>query len=1649
MFTSRLQMVSTLALFLLIVAPFSYSESEPNDTIANANVMQVNSSETGSLTAAPPHDVYDFYKFTLPSDGMVQIGVKPTTEMNVSIELLDTDAFTSVMSANATGKGGSEGLLHRNLRAGTFFLVVRLEEGTGDYTAMVNFAPAAEVDPEPNDQVSQAAPLQVNGQAEGHLGYYSNQFVDRDDFYRIDLPDDGNLEITSFPDGDLDLALGLYDLPDGSIGLTWVDSKRKGGSETLKYEGLAAGTYHLLVHRNDGFGSYSLTSQFEQTTAAKDAEPNDFFAQAKEIVLETGADDDGTPIATAEVSGRLGFFGNQLQDDRDWYKFQVPFFGDLSFSFEKPDGSSVNPGFDVYDTNGRFIDGTDNDGFTIQDRIPGTYYVSFYRDGGFGAYDFTCKVEQDEAPEPLTEPVSDLAPNGTVSNVFLDENTRSKNFKVTLPQDGQLIVKSRYTSDIEARTALFDANKYNRYGYVDHWRTNDEKVLTFPDLRAGTYIIELYRHNYSGSGSLATEFTPATYSDTEPNDNWTQLDGTAITLNQTTKDLSIKGHIGYGGNNWRDRYDEYVLDVHDDGAISLTGEGEATLEWRMSLHALRGSTIQRLAYTDFWRTTDLRSIDDPNIMAGKYLVRVYRHNYYGSYEVKLNFTPNRTNDSEPNDRPDRAIPITLGQGVAGRLGYDRPFYTDRSDWYRIVLPADGSFQVFAHGDATLEYRLALYNADRTWRIGYSDSWRQTGVRNVGHDGLKAGTYFIEVYRHNYYGNYHLYTAFRQQQKKDTENNNFFSMAIPLQLGEIANGAIGYQTNYSSDWADCYRVDVSAAGRYKLSYQLGGVFESRVEVYAADTLSRIHYTDRWRNTDLHEWESDLDPGTYYIRCYRHGSHFGPYTLRFGSVDGISTGSLSGTVTASNNFPLFGVDVNTLNRDTETDASGVYSYAQLAPGMYRVGFSSGAKYYDVQRDVEIRVGEETVLNVTMLDANKSAPYEVEYFYAIPNDRYVTLFWSPTRSPDVEDGGGYKLYINNEPAIDLGNVLSYRSDEFTNGQTYNFRLAVYDKFGNESGGQTIQTAPRPSDGQPTPTPTPGGPTRTPTPTPTMTPTPGGPTPIPPEGVLGDANANGTLDIGDALAIAQFLGGLRDVLPGADRADINRNSVIDIGDALYIAQVLGGLRSQPNAAKPWVGKDPANITGSSDKQLQTNGDLSVGVRFEDSAYNAGDTVQGRLVIDVGTAALGAYDLQVMYNPSVLQISSVDAGASAEFGSPSVANFDNTAGTLLINDFQATGLDQPTGEVEVAVIDFNVLDVSPGLATVDIQVNSVQDTNFNEVAVTPQSGRVNLGSGGTGAQTVQLNIGEKVYGVGETVSANLTIDAGNSALGAYDLMITYDPSLLSITQVDPGTSTEFGAPSVANFDNNAGQLLVNDFQSQSLTVPTGVVSVAVIQFQVVAATSRSAIIVTSVNSVQDTNFNEIPVTAQSAQVQLSPGGTEPTPTPPPPTALEPSEVFDFSALDQFSEFPGGFDGYAPGAVEIGVMPGPTGDFTDGTGARVTTGPDAVELLLFPAMEVGDDIVLMRLSVQASAAGASIALAVLDGSMDGSIATNIPANSQIFMDSWDRMILVYDPPGTSIIPVVQVANLGNTVPVQVNLDNLEIYRIPRELGALAQLLCGE
>ncbi|MFH1742716.1 MAG: choice-of-anchor Q domain-containing protein [bacterium] len=180
-----------------------------------------------------------------------------------------------------------------------------------------------------------------------------------------------------------------------------------------------------------------------------------------------------------------------------------------------------------------------------------------------------------------------------------------------------------------------------------------------------------------------------------------------------------------------------------------------------------------------------------------------------------------------------------------------------------------------------------------------------------------------------------------------------------------------------------------------------------------------------------------------------------------------------------------------------------------------------------------------------------------------------------------------------------------------------------------------------------------------------------------------------------------------------------------------------------------------------------------------------------------------------------------------------------------------------------------------------------------------------------------------------------------------------------------------------------------------------------------------------------------------------PTPTPAVAPSLNPQWVFTLDSIDEFDCYPGGFIGAPAGSVVAGEIPQGTDDFTDGHGIIVTTAPGQVELLVFPSLDVGESMVLIRASVQSTAPGAAVALAALDGSMDGSIATNIPANSAIFQGNYQRLTLIYNPPGTTVAPVFQIANRELGQNVTLYLDNVEVYLISKSACVPGYFLYGE
>jgi len=1074
-----------LGVFLCFLGVFAaitglgYAESEPNDNLASANPIPVNGVDRGSLTSAIPSDVMDFYSVSVPSDGFLQVEVTPAAELRIGITLLDTNGVAELATQDATGMGVNTGIVYSNLQAGNYFIAVRLIAGEGEYGISVHFAPVESVDAEPNDKPADALTFPLNKEMRGHLGFHGGLLTDRYDFYAITTLVNGSLDITVYPDGTLRVALYLIDTRGAAV-LGAKDENGKGGSEKVVHNELAAGRYYVLVEATEGYGSYTLTNLHTANPVLNDPEPNNSPAQAVLVSLVPNGN-----THSGFGQGQLGYFGGAFRDERDFYRLELPQYGNLQLSTVVPDESNLKVGYSLYDSTLRFIgQGSGYAGLT-----GGTYYVELWRESGFGGYTFTPSFEPQSAPEPFSQPVTDLSPNGHVENVFLSETTKSIFYRLFLPVDGALTLRTVCSESVWEKTYLLQADGTSTISASESYYTTEERSFSVPDMRAGVYIVELRPISREGAVTLTTVFTPAPLVDSEPNDCWTQLPE-KIELNQPAG-----GHIGYSGNGWRDTNDWFALDVPDDGELSITCESDETLWYLIYLYDYReGSTLRELARAEGYYTTASRTLGKANAKAGNYLVRVYAPGRYGNYQFTVTQKPNRSGDAESNDWAHQALPMTLGGGTVGHLGYDTPFQNDLTDWYKVELPADGTLTVSMHADATLWYRGYLYHADAVTEIKRLEGYYTAEKREMSVPNLRAGVYAIRIERLGNFGTYELYTSFTEKPVKDTEHNNYPTMAVTMAPGEIRQGALGYFDLNFNDRTDWYQVEVPVKGTYRLSWQSENTLWSQAFLYAPDRLTRINSWENYYTSVAHSRDLELEPGTYFIQCWA-ASQYGFYSLYFGDSATAAVGSLTGNVTSAGNFPLTEVDCTILGRTLKTGFSGSFLFEGLPPGTYPITFSSGAKYYAVTQNATIQPGQTTLLNIVLQESNKTAPADVEKFYGESRDRYVHLYWTPSVSPDVPDGGGYKLYINGQTPLDLGNVLSYRSDGYVNGMTYTFRLTVYDKFGNESPGTTLALD---LPGTPvTPTPTPPG--THPTPTPTVTPTSGQPpvpTPTPAEG-------------------------------------------------------------------------------------------------------------------------------------------------------------------------------------------------------------------------------------------------------------------------------------------------------------------------------------------------------------------------------------------------------------------------------------------------------------------------------------------------------------------------------------------------------------------------
>ena len=121
--------MNRIACIIILISMFlsnSYSDTEPNDSYEDANIIELDNSVSGSLDE---DDTEDWYEVDLPYDGAMEVVVDPETELDTYIWIYDVDGETNLSSADNGSYGEVDSVKISNLMEGIYFIKVQKRYG--------------------------------------------------------------------------------------------------------------------------------------------------------------------------------------------------------------------------------------------------------------------------------------------------------------------------------------------------------------------------------------------------------------------------------------------------------------------------------------------------------------------------------------------------------------------------------------------------------------------------------------------------------------------------------------------------------------------------------------------------------------------------------------------------------------------------------------------------------------------------------------------------------------------------------------------------------------------------------------------------------------------------------------------------------------------------------------------------------------------------------------------------------------------------------------------------------------------------------------------------------------------------------------------------------------------------------------------------------------------------------------------------------------------------------------------------------------------------------------------------------------------------------------------------------------------------------
>lgn len=350
------------------------ADIEPNNNYLNAQNIYVNDHVKGILNS---DDTSDFYKVTVPADGKLTISAVSTNGVKSNLYLYG--AAGSDQSSIQSSYDKVTNTFSAGLAAGTYYIRVAGKNNT--YELTTDFIEnEVKIDNATNSYI-QAPSLELNSEVTGHIGFvYDNRGQNKNDYYKITLPTDGQLilDATQVNGGQLDLFIyGKYGNDKSSISSSYDKATHK------TVLGLQAGTYYIRINDSGYYGAYSLKNTFIPAIEENDSATSNYITAP------------AIPINTT-VTGHLGYLNDEHnKNENDYYKLTVTEAGTLQINATQLQGGQVD--LFLYGESGSDKSSLksvyDAKQATITTPItPGTYYIRINYSGYYGTYELSTQL---------------------------------------------------------------------------------------------------------------------------------------------------------------------------------------------------------------------------------------------------------------------------------------------------------------------------------------------------------------------------------------------------------------------------------------------------------------------------------------------------------------------------------------------------------------------------------------------------------------------------------------------------------------------------------------------------------------------------------------------------------------------------------------------------------------------------------------------------------------------------------------------------------------------------------------------------------------------------------------------------------------------------------------------------------------------------------------------------------------------------------------------------------------------------------------------------------------------------------------------------------------------------------------------------------